>query len=98
MVFINGSFTIIFDEISAVALHWDYPSIVGPPLQLLAKLIIVAQIITYQKSYLKNNFIRINSNNIISKLLIKLRKSMSKKSKKLIKVAIVGPEVRVKHL
>ena len=41
---------IIFDEISAVALHWDYPSIVGPPLQLLAKLIIVAQIITYQKS------------------------------------------------
>lgn len=44
---------IIFDEISAVALHWDYPSIVGPPLQLLAKLIIVAQIITYQKSVSK---------------------------------------------
>ena len=42
---------IIFDEI--IRTITGIIHIVGPPLQLLAKLIIVAQIITYQKSVSK---------------------------------------------
>ncbi len=46
---------IICDIISAWTLNWDYPSKIGPPLQLIAKFMILYQMYYYRQLGSSNN-------------------------------------------